>query len=67
MPRTYDPRRAKAGTTYQFVDDAGKVRVLAADDDGVIQPNNDEEQAFADRHEFSIAQKVKADKAEKEA
>ncbi|MCA1570309.1 MAG: hypothetical protein LC798_08335 [Chloroflexi bacterium] len=65
MPRSYDPRRAKAGHTYQFVDAGGQVHRITADDEGVIRPANDAEAAFADRRGLSVAQKVKAEQADK--
>jgi hypothetical protein len=57
-----DPRRGEPGATYVHAHDDGSEHKIHADDDGVVQPTNEDEERLADLFDLPIARKVEAAK-----
>lgn len=54
----YKPRRAQPSQAFTWHDGAGERHDLKADEDGVLRPTNDAEQALADAYSLPVARKT---------
>lgn len=59
----FEPRRATKGATYAYTTPDGSTHELAADDDGVIWPQDAAGVALLDVHDLPVARKAIAEAA----
>jgi hypothetical protein len=62
MATEYQPRRARSGQTFTYTDAEGYQVELRANDEGVVEPRNDQEVAVLDGYELPVARKVVAER-----
>jgi hypothetical protein len=55
----FDPRRAKPGQVFTYVDVEGREHDFSADDDGVVRPKNADEARTADLFDLPVARSAK--------
>ena len=58
MATSYEPRRAKPNEKFQVADAGGTLHTFSADEEGVVTPKNDLEQAVLDSRGAPVARKV---------
>lgn len=56
------PRRARSGETFTYTNAEGNQVDLRANDEGVVEPRNPEEEALLDGYDLPVARKVVAER-----
>ena len=57
---SFDPRRARPGQAFSYVDAGGREHTFRADDEGVVRPSNAAEKSVADSFALPVARSAKA-------
>jgi uncharacterized protein (UPF0335 family) len=58
----YQPRRAQPGQAFTYTDAEGRQADFRADDEGVVEPKNANEEALLDGFDLPVARKVVAER-----